>query len=239
MSVSSQSSTVDSTANTPAKRRRDPRGVAGILFLAFFTAGDVVRAQVANGTLPMPGDPAADVVRYYTANPLATSLAGVVGLLAALSLLVFVPAVAARVRQVAGEGAVFTRMVPVFGVLAGASLLVSALLGLSLTLFAGSWDLGVVDTVRTLNFVTGGVSHVVALGLFVGAVALGAAKALPRGVRWFGYVAAVPAILSILSVFVYMASIFLPVGRELGMIWCAVAGSTLLVGLRGSAARDR
>ncbi|MQA82367.1 MAG: hypothetical protein GEV10_28550 [Streptosporangiales bacterium] len=239
MSVSSKASPVDSAVSPTAKRQRDPRGIAGILFFVFFIAGDVIRGQLANGALPMPGNPAGDVVRYHVANPLSTSLVSTVQLLAALSLLVFVPAMAARVRQVAGDGAVFSRMVPVAGVLAGASLLVSALLGFSLTAFAGSWDLGVVDTVRTLNFVTGGVSHVVALGLFVGAVALGSAKALPRGVRWYGYVAAVPAILSILSVFVYLASAFLPVGRMLGMIWCVVAGITLLVGTRRSLTPER
>lgn len=232
MSVSSKASPVEATVSSTVKRQRDPRGIAGILFLVFFTAGDVFGGLLAKGSVPLPGSPAADVVRHYATNPLSTSLVSAVQVLAALSLLVFVPAMAARVRQVAGDGAVLSRTVPVFGILAGASMLVSALLGLSLTVFAGSWDLGAVDTVRTLNFVTGGVSHVVALGLFVGAVALGSAKALPRGVRWYGYVAAVPAILSVVSVFVYLASAFLPVGRELTMIWCAVAGITLLLGTR-------
>lgn len=219
------------------QRRPDPRAVGGVLFAVFFVAGDVARRVLAEGQVPLPGAPASDVVRYNAENASAVLTIGSLQVLSALSLLVFTGAVAAFTRRVADR-----RALPVVATagaaVAGAALLVSALLSLSLGVWAQSWSLDTVSAVRTANFLTGGVVHVVSLGLAAGACTLAAtrARALPRGVRWVGYVAAVPSVLSVLSVPVYYASIFLPVGRILAFVWCIALGITLLVGSRRSAA---
>ncbi|WP_163508161.1 hypothetical protein [Fodinicola acaciae] len=205
---------------------RDMRGLGGILFAVFFTVGDVLLAFLATTALPLPTAPASAVVAYFQANPAAVWSVAVVQLLASIALLVFVPAAARRLepgwqRTTASIG----------GFVAGAALIVCAVLSGVLAIgAAGGWSLDVIDGLRTANFLSGGAVHVVTLGVFVGALSL--AAGFPKGIRWFGYLAATPAVLGILSLFFYYANVFLPVGRTLGMIWCVAAGIALLVGTR-------
>jgi hypothetical protein len=58
---------------------------------------------------------------------------------------------------------------------------------------------------------------------------------LPAGTRWFGIVAGGLAILSVLSLVFYHATVLLPVGRALSMAWTVVAG----IRLRRTAAGSR
>lgn len=203
---------------------RDLRGVAGIGFAVLFTAGDILSALLATTALPLPGAPASDVVAYFQANPAATwSVAGV-QFLAAIALLAFVPAVAGRLesgwrRTTAGAA----------GIIASIALLVCAVLSATIAVGAvGGWSLELIGGLRTANFLSGGAIHVVALGFFVGAALIG----FPKGIRWFGYVAATPAVLGAFSLLFYYANIFLPVGRTLCMVWCVAAGIAMLVGSR-------
>jgi hypothetical protein len=104
-------------------------------------------------------------------------------------------------------------------------------------LAAGSALPGTVDVLRQASFLTGGVANVATLGAFV----VGAATVLDRGVlpgpgtRWFGIVAGGLAILSVLSLVFYHATVLLPVGRVLSMAWTVVAG----IRLRRTAAGSR
>lgn len=66
----------------------------------------------------------------------------------------------------------------------------------------------------------------VALGLFVGLLSL--LPGWPRSVTILGVVAAILAVLSIASTVWFYASILLPVGRLLCMLWLVLAGILLL-----------
>jgi hypothetical protein len=55
--------------------------LGGILFVAFFVAGDVLRANLASLPLPLPNAPASDVVQYYASSGTAAFAVGVVQVL--------------------------------------------------------------------------------------------------------------------------------------------------------------
>ena len=97
---------------------------------------------------------------------------------------------------------------------------------------AASLELNLVGTLRSLNFLTGGVAHVVSLGLFVGATSIAAlrAGALPRWILWLGLVAAALSILSLASLIWFPATILLPLGRLLSLIWSISVGFVLALG---------
>jgi hypothetical protein len=85
-----------------------------------------------------------------------------------------------------------------------------------------------VVTLRGVGFYTGGATHVVALGLFV--LLVSRAEGRTRPVTVMGWIAGVPAVLSILSVLWFYASPFLPVGRLLCMVFLIVLGVSLARG---------
>ncbi len=174
--------------------------LSGVLFVLFFLAGDVIRANVATVSLPMPRAPAGDVVRYYASSGTAALFVEVVQLLSATALFVFGGYVAFVVRRVQGDASTLPVVTRGASALAAAFLLVCALLGLALIPVSAGSDLGLVGTLRTLNFLSGGTFHVAALGIFVGAASLAArnANVLPRWIIWWGIVQAVVSVLSLL-----------------------------------------
>lgn len=215
-------------------RGPNPLGIGGVLVAVSFLASQSVAGLFATGTAPLPDAAAAETAAYFAQNQLAAVVLSTLHAVAALALLAFVRPVVTLVRDAAADRRALPAVAGVGGVLAAVSLFVSATLGFALALFASGWDLGVVAAVRMANFYTGGVVHVVSLGVFVGASVLATVRpaALPKGIRIYGWVAAIPAVLSVLSVPVYLASVLLPVGRILCLVWCAVAGVAVLVGVR-------
>lgn len=222
--------------NTPiAVRAPDRRALGGVLFALFFIAGDIARGLLTDRELPLPDAPAAQFAAYLQASGTANLVVGTLQVLAALSLALFVPSLTAQVRRATEGRTAPARITALAGGLAAAFLLVSAALSLFATLSAGSMDLGTLDLVRELNFRTGGVAHVVSLGVFTVTAVLTTrgTGALPRGTRGLGMVAGVVAVLSILSIAVYVASALLPLGRILCMVWAFAVGIALTKGSRG------
>ena len=214
------------------------RALSGVLFAAFFIVGDFLRGALATGALPLPGAPAAEVARYVADNRAAILAVGVVQILSAIALFVFAGCVVSVVRRAPGAGEMLPGLTRTGGILAAALLLASALLSLALIPIAAGGDLALVGTVRTLNFLSGGTFHVVALGLFAGAASLAAhrSRALPRWICWLGVVLAVPALLSLLSLAVYFANAFILLGRLLSFVWSIAAGIALARGTRRESA---
>jgi hypothetical protein len=163
----------------------------------------------------------------FAANTTATLVLGTCQILSAVALFLFVGHVGSAVRPAGSRAG---RVIGVGGVLAGAFLAVSALLACALAMIAGNADPGVVATVRDLNFLTGGVAHVVCLGVFVGMTCIASARThmLPRGIRVLGFVAAVPAVLSVISLAWYPGTVLLPIGRVLSLLWSVAAAVGLL-----------
>jgi hypothetical protein len=219
---------------TASSRQRTPWALSGVLFAAFFIVGLVLGGVLSVGALPLPGAPAAEVARYFTESGTAVLASGLFQILSAISLFVFAAPVAALVRRTGNGAGVLPGLTLGGGILAAIFLLVSALLGWVLALTAGGSSLDLVDTLRNLNFLTGGTLHIASLGLFVGAASSAALKtrALPRWILWLGIVAAALSILSLASLLFFLASILIPLGRLLAFVWCIAVGIVLALGRR-------
>lgn len=214
---------------TISRRKRNPWALGGVLFVAFFIASLVLGGVLASGPLPLPGAPAAEVARYFTESRTAVLASGLFQILSAASLFVFVAPVAGFVRKITGDRGTLPALTSGGGALAALFLLASALLGLMLALTASGSGLDLVDTLRSLNFLSGGTLHVASLGLFVGAASISAlrAKALPPWIPWLGFVASALSILSLASLLFFPATILLPLGRLLSFVWCIAVGLVL------------
>lgn len=211
-----------STIQTQPRRRLWALGGAG--FSALFLGGQFASAPLENGSIPLPNAPVAEAVEYFGANTASSAVLGTGNILAGLTLLFLVGHAATRMRSTGGRVGI------VAGWVAGLSLAVSGALSVVLGQVAATAAPGTVETLRDFNFWTGGVTHVVSLGLFVGLMCLPAVTEpfLGKGVRIFGLVASVPAVLSISSLLWFYASVLLPVGRFTLILWAVFATVSLL-----------
>ena len=186
-------------------------------FLAFSAAGGLV----ATDQLPLPDDPTSDVVRYYTDNPAAPVVSGLLMLASVAALLTFVRG--AQGTIIRGGAATIA------GWAAAVLLVASAGFGFALALFTPDLSDGSVELLRDANFYTGGALHVTALGLLALFICRSASDApLGRGVVRFGYGASAVAIASLVSLPVYAASPLIPIGRLLVMVWAITAAVSAL-----------
>ncbi|TQM36536.1 hypothetical protein [Pseudonocardia cypriaca] len=201
---------------------------AGVLapvgFLGAYLAATPVSSAVADRPLPMPNSPAAEVAAYYAANPLAVGLTASLQVVSVACFAVFVAFLAPALRAV---GAAW---LPRVGYLSVAAMVVSSALSATLAMVVTSASDAVVLALRQANFYAGGVVNVVTLGVFVvgAALLLGRERLFGAPTRWFGFVAGGIAVLSVLSLAMYYASIALPVGRVLSMVWTIVAGVAII-----------
>ncbi|ADD40480.1 hypothetical protein [Stackebrandtia nassauensis] len=207
--------------SVPRNRRLWSWGGAG--FAALFLGGQFASAPLENGSIPLPDAPVAEVVEYFSANTATSAVLGTANVLAGLALLFLVGRAALGMRSPGGRVGV------VAGWIAGLSLAVSGTLSVVLGQVAATAAPGTVETLRDWNFWTGGVIHVVCLGLFVGLLCLPSVTEpmTGRGVRIFGLVASVPAVLSISSLLWFYASALLPLGRFSLIVWAVFAAVSL------------
>jgi hypothetical protein len=186
--------------------------LGAIAFPAFYLAMDLVGAP----PLPMPGAPAAEVYSYLVENGSSVVLTGLVQLVSGAGLLAFV-----RSARRLLDSSVWAERA---GLLAVLMLAVSTAVGLVLAATASSLTADTVNVLRTTSFLAGGVLHVMSLGGYVRLTSL----ALPgRGIRVFGLIATVPALLSVTSLAFFQASALILLGRILCMLWIVTAGITL------------
>lgn len=229
--------------DNPSRRSEDPSRdrpgggrrvvvplVGGIVFLGAYLAVDVASAALADGTLPLPGAPAAEVAAYLAANTQASWATGLLQALAVAGLALVVAGPAAAVAGAPRAGGVDhgRRTAVTVGVVAVACMLVSAALSVVSAIVASSAGVTTLSTLRDVGFLLGGVGHVVALGFFVWVASR--PHGWTRPIRILGAVAAVPAVLSVLSLVAFPANALLPSGRLLCMVWTVSAGVSLARG---------
>jgi hypothetical protein len=212
---------------------------AGVLapvgFLVAFLAAGVASGAAADRPLPLPDASASEVAAYYMANPLAVGLTAGLQVVSVACLGVFVAFLAPALRAV---GAAW---LPRVGYLSAAAMVVSSALSATLAVLVPSASEATVNALRQANFYAGGVATVVTLGVFVlgTALVLGRERLFGAPTRWFGVVAGGIAVLSLLSLAIYPATIAIPVGRVLSMVWTIVAGVVVLRRARSEEARAR
>jgi hypothetical protein len=214
--------------NAPARAPSHSAPVVGVLaavgFLGAYLAVGPVSGAFADRPLPLPGSPASEAAAFYAANPTAVGITAALQIVSVACFAVFVAGLAPALRAV---GAAW---LPPVGYLSAAAMVVSSALSGTLAVLAPSAGDTTVTVLRMGSFYAGGVTNVVLLGVFVfgSALVLGRERLFGRPTRWFGFVAGTLAMLSVLSLAIYYANLFLPVGRVLSMVWTVVAAVVVL-----------
>ncbi|MDR2998191.1 MAG: hypothetical protein LBU78_08740 [Microbacterium sp.] len=205
-----------------SKRTLSPL-IGALMFLLFYLAVSPVAGIFSVGELPLPGSPAAEVHDYLAANTVPSMITGLLQALSGLGLGIVVAGSLPRRGGVYSVGHRQRGLGLTAGWTAVAAIIVSAALSIALSMIATTASTDTVAMIRSISFYAGGVVHVVALGVFVLSVV--ARHGRSRLVRVLAWIAGCLAVLSLLSVVVYYASLFLPVGRLACMVALVVAGA--------------
>ncbi len=220
------------TTTESAVRRARPQGgpppalLAGISLL-LVVAGIVVSATLG-GVFPSPFAEPATIAEYFTREPDAVRASAVFLFGSAVPLALFAATVSSRLRTLGGTAPGAT-IALAGGVLSAAMLTVSALLAWVLSRPAVRADLPLIRALHDLSFLTGGVAHVVFLGLLIAGIAVPGLLLglLPRPVAVAGLVIAVVAEVATVSLIWDGAAVLLPIARFPGLVWLVVAGFLL------------
>lgn len=200
--------------------------ITGVLFVALFMAGDFLRGVFTDNPLPMPNAPASKYASYAAESWLAVIVVGVCQVLSGLALYFFVTSVISSVVSASSEKRESINVGTNASVLSALLLILCGLLGFALVLAAQADNLGLVGTLRQLNFLSGGTFHVAALGIFIGVTSATTRKTftLPHWIVWLGLVQAVLAVASLASLVFFPAALLILAGRMLGFVWCLTVG---------------
>ena len=182
------------------------RLIAAAAGFVVFDLATAFLPNLASSPLPLPDDPVEQARAWYAENGLAAALTGVAQFLSVLCLGVFVVGLVAVSRTARQRSA--ARTARPWGLAAVGLMMLSSVLGWLLAAVAADASLGTVSALRTANFVTGGTLHVVALGIFV--LLASRIPGFGKRIRVFAYVAAVPALVSVVSLVWFNGSVVHP-----------------------------
>ena len=186
---------------------------AALGFVLLYLSNDFVTPNLASSAMPLPDASAEEIRAWVAENQLAVTVTGIVQLLSVSCLAAF----AAALRRAVPA----TDRAARWGFAAVALMMLSSVLAWVLAAIAPSVSADTANLVRTANFIAGGTAHVLALGVF--AFLASRVPGMSRPVRVLGWVAVVPAVLSLSSLVVFQGAAFILLGRLLGMIWTVTA----------------
>lgn len=220
-------STASFRTRTRGPQGGPPLGVLAVVSTALLLAGLALSAALG-GTVPSPYAGAAEITDYFAGRPEAALAAGVLAFASAVPLAIYAATASARLRQL-GVTAPGATIALAGGVLAAGALAFSGLFLWVLSRPGVAVSTPVVRALHDLAFVTGGVAHVVFLGLLLAGVAVPGLilGLLPRPLAWAGLVIAAVAGLSTLSLLAPALSVLLPLARFPALAWLIAAGFLL------------
>jgi hypothetical protein len=195
--------------------------------LLLLIAGVAVSAALG-GVFPSPfGDPAT-IQSYFMLESDAVRASAVFLFSSAVPLAIYAATASSRLRTL-GVTAAGATIALAGGLISAAMLTLSSLAQWVLSRPAVRADAPLVRAFHDLSFLTGGVAHVVFLGLLLAGIAVPALllKLLPRPLAITGLVIAAVSEAATVSLIWPSASVLLPVARFPGLIWLIVAGLLL------------
>ena len=189
--------------------------------------GGLTIGVALGGIMPLPYGPVGPIQHYVQTQSLAVRIIAVAVFGSSVLLAVYAAAVSARLRWLGVTGAGPT-IALTGGILAAGSLGLTGLLGWTLSRPEIAGDTTLVRALYLLTFLTGGVAHVVALGVLIAGIATsGLAVGLPRAVVWVGVPIAALCELTTLVLAWEPLGPTLPVARVAALAWLLVAATRL------------
>lgn len=223
----------DSTADRiQAARRTGPQGgpplapVAAVSLVLLLVGLGV--GVALGGVMPLPYGAASDVLGYVHDHHGAV-LASAVGTFAAsVPLAIYAATASTRLRQL-GVTAPGATIALAGGILASGALGLAGLICWTMSRSEVVVADGLIRALYYLVFLTGGVGHIVALGLLLAGIAVPSLilGLLPRPLAWAGLAIAALTEVATLVLIWPEAAVILPVARFTGFIWLIVAGALL------------
>ncbi|HEY6422150.1 MAG TPA: DUF4386 domain-containing protein [Pseudonocardiaceae bacterium] len=200
--------------------------LAGLSLLLLF-AGLAVSAALG-GVIPSPFADPSVIGAYFAGEPDAVRASAVLLFASAVPLALFAATVSSRLRAL-GVTAPGATIALAGGMLSAGMLSGSALLGWVLSRPAVRVEPAQVRALHDLSFLTGGVAHVVFLGLLIAGTAVPGLLLglLPRPVAIAGLVIAALAELATVALIWDQAAVLLPIARFPGLLWLTVASFLL------------
>ncbi|HWB26622.1 MAG TPA: hypothetical protein VG738_14155 [Chitinophagaceae bacterium] len=204
-------------------------GALGIVATALFAASLVISAIMTHGTpIPTLYTPVEDAKNYYLQFAGIIKFNTMLQFASAVPLGIFTAAITNKLQfhgaRVAGVN------IATFGGYAAAMFIaISALAGWVLTYPGMANDTMLLRGFQLFQFITGGVAHVVALGLLLAGVSIPSAfmKLVPKWLVWLGMTAAVFGELSTLGMFFPFAYFFIPLARFPAFVWLIGTGFSM------------
>jgi hypothetical protein len=199
----------------------------GLACLGLLIGGLAVGVALG-GVLPLPYGPAAAVVAYVRAEPVAVQVIATATFASSVPLAIYAATVSARLRQL-GVAAPVAALALTGGVLAAGSLGLTALLGWTLSRPEIGADAALARALYLLVFLVGGPGHITALGLLVACIAAPGRTpgVIPRPLAWTGLAVATLAELAPLVLVWPQMAVILPVARISALVWLVAAGASV------------
>ncbi|HEY2762539.1 MAG TPA: DUF4386 domain-containing protein [Pseudonocardiaceae bacterium] len=216
------------TTEQPTRRQAGPPlALLATISLLLLAAG-IATSAALGGVFPSPFGAADAIQDYFARHPDAVRAGAVFAFASAVPLAIYAATASARLRTL-GVTAPGATIALAGGLISATMLSLSGLLQWVLSRPAVRTDVPVVRAVQDLSFLTGGVAHVVFLGLLLAGIAVPAlfTGLLPRPLAITGLVIAFVAEVSTVSLIWSGASVLLPIARFPGLIWLIIAGLLL------------
>jgi hypothetical protein len=199
------------------------------VFTTLFLAGVLISTAMAGGhTFPSPFGSSTEILAYFHDHHDAVRVSALLQFAASVPMAIYAATASARLRNL-GIRAPGATIALVGGVLAAAMLGLSGLVTWVLSRPEVLNEPAVVRALQDLAFATGGIGHVVFLGLLVAGMAVPGLLAglLQRRLALIGLVIAAVAELSTLTLLVSDAAILLPMARFTALAWLIATGFVL------------
>lgn len=180
------------------------------------------------GVMPLPYGAASDVLGYVHDHHGAVQASAVGTFAASVPLAIYAATASTRLRQL-GVTAPGATIALAGGILASGALGLAGLICWTMSRPEVVVADGLIRALYYLVFLTGGVGHIVALGLLLAGIAVPSLilGLLPRPLAWAGLAIAALAEVATLVLIWPEAAVILPVARFTGFIWLIVAGALL------------
>jgi hypothetical protein len=219
------------TTDQPARRQGGPPLVLLAAISLLLLIAGIASSAALGGVFPSPFGDAAAIQRYFAEQSDAVLASGFFAFASAVPLAIYAATASSRLRTL-GVTAPGATIALAGGLISSAMLSLSGLVQWVLSRSAVVTDAPLVRALQDLSFLTGGVAHVVFLGLLIAGIAVPTLllKLLPRPLAVTGLVIAAVAELTTVTLIWPSASVLLPIARFPGLIWLVAAG--LLLPLR-------
>ncbi|SDL35052.1 hypothetical protein SAMN04487898_117141 [Pedobacter sp. ok626] len=222
--------TTRQTVHWGQKYRGPNPGITALIYAILFMASLIVFPLLSNGSgFPSPFADIGKIQQLLRDFPGALKTNAFLQFGAAIPLGLFTAAVVTKIKTM-GVNAAGLNIALFGGITASLWVSISSLFSWVLCQQGIADEPGIINVLRLLGFATGGIAHLLPLGLLMAGISVPCLllKYCPAWIAWLGLVLAVLAELSIFGLIFQQAFILLPIVRFGSYIWMIAIGFALM-----------